>query len=74
MEPVSDTRSIELPGSFVRQASRATVLLHPYLIFVVVALVVWLPDGFNIGPVNDGWVGITRIHLVDSAFDVRALQ
>jgi len=32
------------------------VLLHPYTLFLLLTLVVWLPDGFNIGPVNDGWI------------------
>lgn len=31
------------------------VLLHPCLLFLLAALLVWLPDGFDIGPVNDGW-------------------
>ena len=30
-------------------------LWHPHLLYLVVCLVVWLPDGFNIGPANDGW-------------------
>ena len=46
------------------------VLLHPYVLFTLVALVAWLPDGFNIGPVNDGWIKLetflnnTRIYVV----------
>ena len=31
-------------------------LLHPYTLFLLVALATWLLDGFNIGYVNDGWV------------------
>lgn len=37
------------------------MLLHPYTLFAVLALAVWLPDGFNIGPVSDGWVEIREI-------------
>jgi hypothetical protein len=32
------------------------VLSHPYLLFLLAAFAVWIPQGFNIGPVNDGWV------------------
>jgi hypothetical protein len=31
-------------------------LSHPYLLLVLAAFAVWLPQGFNIGPVNDGWI------------------
>ncbi|HLW73483.1 MAG TPA: hypothetical protein VKT74_00280, partial [Gammaproteobacteria bacterium] len=36
------------------------VLLHPYTLFILVALVVWMRDGFNIGPVNDGWIKLEQ--------------
>lgn len=41
------TRGIAMPVS--------KVLLHPWTLFTVVALAVWWPEGFNIGPINDGW-------------------
>jgi hypothetical protein len=37
-------------------AARLIALLaHPAVLIVVVALSAWLLDGFNIGPINDGW-------------------
>lgn len=32
------------------------VLLHPWTLFILITLAVFLPAGFNIGPVNDGWL------------------
>lgn len=32
-----------------------TLLLHPGALYLAIALTVWIPSGFNIGPVNDGW-------------------
>ncbi len=34
----------------------AEMLLHPYVLFCLIPLLVYLPQGFNIGPVNDGWI------------------
>ncbi|HEX4300239.1 MAG TPA: hypothetical protein VH327_05150, partial [Gammaproteobacteria bacterium] len=34
-------------------------LSHPYVLFLLVALAIWLPQGFNIGPVNDGWINLS---------------
>lgn len=31
------------------------LLAHPWLLYFVVCVIVWLPDGLNIGPDNDGW-------------------
>lgn len=31
------------------------LLAHPAVLIAVVALSAWLLDGFNIGPINDGW-------------------
>ena len=31
-------------------------LIHPYTLFLAVCLLLWLPDGFDVGPVNDGWI------------------
>lgn len=31
-------------------------LLNPYLLLALAALSLWLLDGFNIGPANDGWI------------------
>jgi hypothetical protein len=40
-------------------------LSHPYVLLLLTALAVWLPQGFNIGPVNDGWIqmggGVLRL-------------
>lgn len=37
---------------FMRTTQR--VLLHPYALFILIAIMVWMPGGFNVGPVNDG--------------------
>jgi len=31
-------------------------ILHPYALFTLLTLLVFLYSGFNIGPVNDGWI------------------
>lgn len=41
--------SIRFPGALIG-------VLHPYLLFLVAALAVWWPDGYNIGPVTDAWL------------------
>jgi hypothetical protein len=46
------------PARALQRAMR--VLSHPYLLFLMVAAAVWLPQGFDIGPVNDGWVQMGR--------------
>lgn len=47
------------------------LLFHPYVLFLVVALTVWWPDGFNIGPVNDGWVDLVNRRLLPDDFSTR---
>ncbi|MGE5625417.1 MAG: hypothetical protein ACM3ZT_07705 [Bacillota bacterium] len=42
-------------------AALKRVLLHPYTLFTLAALMVWLPDGFNIGPTNDGWIKLETL-------------
>lgn len=39
----------------------AALLFHPYVLFLIVALAVWLPDGFRIGDTNDGWMQIGTV-------------
>lgn len=48
-----------------RVARAFRLLLHPYVLFPAVTLAVFWPDGFNIGPANDGWreLGATPINL-----------
>lgn len=60
------------PGSRLRFVWQR--LQHPYLIYLLIALVVWWPDGFKIGPVSDGWTDITNPEFVPDRFVVRYLQ
>lgn len=48
--------------------------LLSWLLFLLVALVVWLPGGFNIGPINDGWVMIAYDRWFDPGAGTRVLQ
>jgi hypothetical protein len=57
-----------------RGARLAAWLLHPYLLFLLVALVVWWPDGFNIGPVNDGWVDLVTKSFLPVDFNTRTFS
>src|SRR5690242_5897090 len=41
------------------------VVFHPYTLFLVVALAVYFPDGFNIGDINDGWIEIGTVLKAD---------
>ena len=56
-----------LPASWRGAAALKRVLLHPYTLFTLASLVVFLLDGFNIGPANDAWrdLGATspELHL-----------
>lgn len=45
-------------------ASRA--IFHPYALFLIVTLAVYLPDGFNIGDINDGWIELGYVIKVDA--------
>lgn len=58
-----------------KSASKWRLLaLHPYVLFLLVALAVWWPDGFNIGPVNDGWIRLGQgVEFVNSS-SVRAFN
>lgn len=38
-----------------RAARALALLLHPYVLFLAVTFLVFWPEGFNIGPANDGW-------------------
>lgn len=52
-----------LPDNFVKRAMAwrfLRLVLHPHVLFTLVALTVWLPGGFNIGPVNDGWIKLEQ--------------
>lgn len=62
-----------------RTLARLRWLLHPYLLFLLVALAVWWPDGYNIGLVNDGWAKLaasddTLIRLSTRAFGAFAFR
>lgn len=48
--------------------------LLSWLLFLLVALAVWLPGGFNIGPINDGWVMIAYDRWLDPGAGTRVLQ
>ncbi|HET7176859.1 MAG TPA: hypothetical protein VFK21_12760 [Gammaproteobacteria bacterium] len=50
------------------------LLLHPWVLFVVVSLAVWWPDGFNIGPVNDGWIGLGADNILPDQFKTRVFN
>lgn len=53
-------------------ASRISrVLFHPYVLFLVVALAVWWPAGFNIGPTDDGWMHLTQARVYAGQFTTR---
>ena len=43
-------------------------LFHPYALFLVVALAVWIPEGFRIGDTNDGWLQVGTVLQSDAAF------
>jgi len=76
--------TVELDQPYPSQTDRGTAALrylgslwtrfsgHALLLFV--ALAVWWPDGFNIGPINDGWMGISDSSLLASDFSTRVLQ
>lgn len=57
---------------------RATVwlrlLLHPYTLFLVVSLAVWWPDGLNVGPANDGWLGLSASSFLPATFNTRTFS
>ena len=57
-----------------RIAPRLRWLLHPYLLFLLAAFAVWWPDGFNIGPVNDGWVNLARSSFLPTDFNTRTFS
>ena len=40
-------------------------LLHPYALYFLLTLLVFLFSGFDIGPVNDGWIKLAS-YLSDS--------
>lgn len=44
------------PPAARRAAQLRQVLLHPYALYLLLTLLIFLSSGFNIGPVNDGWV------------------
>lgn len=50
------------------------LLLHPWILFTVVALAVWWPDGFNIGPINDGWIGLGADNFLPDQFKTRVFN
>lgn len=50
------------------------LLLHPWILFTVVALIVWWPDGFNIGPINDGWIGLGADNFLPDQFKTRVFN
>lgn len=43
----------------------AKALFHPYTLFLLVAFAVYLPDRFNIGDINDGWMEIGNVIRTD---------
>src|SRR5579863_274551 len=65
---------VQISTRLATLASEAKLLLHPYTVLVLVALAVWLPDGFNIGPVNDGWVTLKDANALILPFGLRVLQ
>ncbi len=59
-----------LRAAFVRHAAAdrlRRLALHPYTLLAAAALGVWLPRGFNIGPVNDCWFQLAAV-LGDGGF------
>lgn len=65
-----------LPDSSLPAWEPLRLLLHPYALLLLVTLTVWCLDGYDIGPVNDGWtkLGTAAPATLGALFDFRSTE